>query len=92
MTSIGADSTSKNFYLQCKGELENKILTLDFESVSIYQPGLLIGDRSEKRIAESLGQTIQPFFIDPLLHKSYLLSEINSIKFRQEVWKKIFYL
>jgi len=78
VTSIGADSTSKNFYLQCKGEIENKILTLDFESVSIYQPGLLIGARSEKRIGESLGQTIQPFFIDPLLQGS--LKKFRSIK------------
>ena len=67
ITSIGADSQTNNFYLKCKGEIEEKISALNFKSFSIYRPGLLIGDRTEKRLAESIGQIIQPWFIDPLL-------------------------
>ena len=32
VTSIGADSGSNNFYLKCKGEIEDKISELDFKS------------------------------------------------------------
>lgn len=70
VTSIGADSSSNNFYLQCKGEIEDKISELDFKSLSIYRPGLLIGARKEKRVGESVGQFLQPRFIDPLLRGS----------------------
>ena len=42
VTSIGADSKSNNFYLKCKGEVEEMISSLPFQSLSIYRPGLLI--------------------------------------------------
>ena len=70
VTSIGADSSSNNFYLKCKGEIEDKISELDFKSLSIYRPGLLIGARKEKRAGESVGQFLQPRFIDPFLRGS----------------------
>ena len=70
VTSIGADSSSKNFYLKCKGEIENKISNLDFKSLSIYRPGLLIGARQEKRFAESIGQFLQPWLVDTFLRGS----------------------
>ena len=70
VTSIGADSQSNNFYLKCKGEVEEMISGLCFKSLSIYRPGLLIGKREEKRFAESIGQIIQPRLIDPLLRGS----------------------
>jgi len=70
VTSIGADSESNNFYLKCKGEVEEMISSLCFKSLSIYRPGLLIGKREEKRFAESIGQIIQPRLIDPLLRGS----------------------
>ena len=71
ITSIGADSESNNFYLKCKGEVEEMISSLNFKSLSIYRPGLLIGKREEKRFAESIGQIIQPRLIDPLLRGSF---------------------
>ena len=70
VTSIGADSSSKNFYLKCKGEIENKISNLDFKSLSIYRPGLLIGARQEKRFAESIGKFLQPWLVDTFLRGS----------------------
>mgnify|MGYP001171145044 FL=1 len=70
VTSIGADSSSNNFYLKCKGEIEDKISKLDFKSLSIFRPGLLIGARKEKRLGESVGQFLQPWLIDPFLRGS----------------------
>jgi uncharacterized protein YbjT (DUF2867 family) len=43
ISSVGADSQSKNFYLRTKGELEDAILELGYESVNIFRPSFLIG-------------------------------------------------
>ena len=66
ISSIGANDQSRNFYLRIKGMLIKKILTMGFDTVNIYLPGLLIGKRNEKRFLESIGQKIAPI-IDPLL-------------------------
>ena len=60
ITSMGADSNSSNFYLRTKGIVEKKISQLDFQSISIHRPGLLIGPRKEMRLAELIGQKIHP--------------------------------
>ena len=60
ITSMGSDSSSSNFYLRTKGIIEDKISQLDFQSISIHRPGLLIGARKEMRLAELVGQKIHP--------------------------------
>ena len=64
VSSVGADANSKNFYLRTKGQLEEAIKLLNFSSINIYRPGLLIGDRQEKRSAEKVGQLLSKV-IDP---------------------------
>ena len=54
ISSIGANSSSKNFYLKTKGELEEAIQDLGFSTVNIFRPSFLVGERSEKRIAEKV--------------------------------------
>jgi uncharacterized protein YbjT (DUF2867 family) len=49
ISSVGADSKSKNFYLRIKGELEDAILELGFESVNIFRPSFLIGQGGRRR-------------------------------------------
>lgn len=81
VSSVGADHNSNNFYLKTKGLLINKILTMGFDKVNVYQPGLLIGKRDEKRILESIGHKIA-FLIDPLLigkMKKYRSIKVDSI-------------
>ena len=56
VTSVGANADSKNFYLKTKGKLENEIKAMGFDSVNIFQPGLLLGNRDEIRPLEFLGQ------------------------------------
>ena len=77
ITSIGADSSSSNFYLKTKGIIEDKISQLDFQSISIHRPGLLIGSRKEMRLAELIGQKIHPAINLLLLGD---LSKYKSIK------------
>ena len=54
ISSIGANSSSKNFYLRTKGELEESIQELGFSTVNIFRPSFLVGERSEKRLAEKI--------------------------------------
>ena len=78
VTSLGSDSNSANFYLKSKGMIEDKITKIDFDSISIHRPGLLIGARNEIRLGEFIGQKIFPYFIDPFLMGS--LRKYRSIK------------
>jgi len=67
VSSIGANSSSKNFYLRTKGELEEAIQDLGFLTVNIFRPSFLVGERSEKRMAEKVAikfaKIIDPFLI-----------------------------
>ena len=67
ITSVGSDSGSSNFYLKTKVLIEEKISGLNFDSISIHRPGLLIGSRKESRVGESIGQILQPFLVNPFL-------------------------
>ena len=53
VSSIGAKASSGNYYLRIKGEMEQGILGIDFETTAILRPSLLLGDRGEKRTGES---------------------------------------
>mgnify|MGYP001590713067 CR=1 FL=1 len=67
ITSVGSDSGSSNFYLKTKGLIEEQISGLDFDSISIHRPSLLIGSRKEVRAVESIGQILYPFLVNPFL-------------------------
>jgi uncharacterized protein YbjT (DUF2867 family) len=61
ISSIGADSSSKNFYLRTKGQLEDAIQEIGFPVVNIFRPSFLVGQRSEKRLYEGVGIMIASF-------------------------------
>ncbi len=58
VSSVGADSSSSNFYLKLKGEVEEKVQTLGIPSVSIFRPSMLLGKRNESRPLETIAQVI----------------------------------
>jgi uncharacterized protein YbjT (DUF2867 family) len=60
VSSVGADPTSKNFYLRTKGELEQELARLPFRAVHILRPSLLIGKRQEFRLGETIAIKIAP--------------------------------
>jgi len=66
VSSVGASSQSKKFYLRTKGEMEEAVTGLGFTSVDILQPSLLLGPRKELRFLEIAGQVFAPL-INPLL-------------------------
>jgi uncharacterized protein YbjT (DUF2867 family) len=60
VSSSGADPTSRNAYLRLKGEVERALSGIGFERVDILRPGLLLGQRQERRVAEGIGQALSP--------------------------------
>ena len=55
ISSLGADAKSGNFYLKTKGEIQDFLKDCNFESVSVLQPSLLLGNRTEFRLGEKVG-------------------------------------
>jgi uncharacterized protein YbjT (DUF2867 family) len=70
ISSVGADISSKNFYLRVKGEAEQALGRLGIPRLDILRPGLLRGPREESRPAERLGMIASPL-TDLLLHGQY---------------------
>lgn len=58
VSSLGADSRSANFYLKVKGEVEAAVTAEGLDSVSIFRPSLLLGDREEFRWKEKLSEPL----------------------------------
>ncbi|NIR45046.1 MAG: NAD(P)H-binding protein [Gemmatimonadetes bacterium] len=55
VSSAGADPDSRIFYSRMKGELEEAVEELSFESIVIFRPSVLAGEREETRVGEKLG-------------------------------------
>lgn len=58
ISAIGANENSSNFYLKLKGKLENRLKQFPLQSLSIFQPSVLSGNRNESRTGEKIAQTI----------------------------------
>ncbi len=56
VSSVGADANSSNFYLKLKGEVENEISAFVLPAFSVFRPSMLLGQRSEFRLGERIGQ------------------------------------
>ena len=55
VSSIAAHSESKVFYSKVKGDTENALKKLNFDTLIILRPSLLLGNRAELRMAELVG-------------------------------------
>ena len=62
VSAVGAKKGSSNFYLNLKGEVEDAIEKFPFESVFIFRPSMLLGNRKEKRPLEVIGTPIMQLF------------------------------
>jgi uncharacterized protein YbjT (DUF2867 family) len=54
LSSSGSDPASRFFYPRIKGELDRDVRELPFQAVRIIKPSVLVGERQEKRMGESL--------------------------------------
>ncbi|MCB1656260.1 MAG: NAD(P)H-binding protein, partial [Pseudomonadales bacterium] len=54
LSAIGADPKSSVFYNRVKGEMEQSLRVQGWPQLTIARPSLLIGERTEPRLAEQL--------------------------------------
>lgn len=66
VTAMGADPGSSFFYNRVKGNVEEDLIKIGFDALYIFQPSLLLGNRSEKRLGERIGEAVMRVF-DPLM-------------------------
>lgn len=90
VSSSGASANSPSAYLRMKGQLEGKVLALDFPRSVIFRPSLLLGKRAEQRLGESLGARVMPLLKYIPLLKIYRPIEGAqvAIKMRREAEKQ----
>lgn len=56
VSSLGANTRSRNFYLRVKGETEQALQVLGFATLGVFRPSLLRGPRAEFRLGERVGE------------------------------------
>lgn len=66
VSALGANAQSRNFYMKLKGETEQDIEKIGFDTLHIFQPSLIKGKRNESRLAEGIALGLFTV-IDPLL-------------------------
>ncbi|MBP3952500.1 oxidoreductase [Bacillus suaedae] len=70
VSSPYANAKSRTFYTRIKGELEDEVMKIDFNSITIFRPSLLLGKRQEFRLGEHtagvLFTALSFLFVGPL--------------------------
>ena len=70
ITAMGVKENSLFYYNRVKGKLENALIELNLQQLSIIRPSLLVGDRNEYRFGEKMGEfalkVTKPLLVGPL--------------------------
>ena len=81
VSSLGANAASRLFYPRIKGQVEESLADVGFDSLSIFRPSQLAGDRAERRPMETVAQTVlqaaTPLLVGPL--RRYRLSPAETV-------------
>jgi uncharacterized protein YbjT (DUF2867 family) len=78
VTAMGSDKSSSIFYNRVKGDVEEAIAQVGFESYHIFRPSMLLGERIEQRKGESVGKKVM-VALDFLIPKKYKAIEATRV-------------
>ncbi|WP_460949598.1 oxidoreductase [Spirosoma daeguense] len=78
VTSLGADPDSSIFYNRVKGEIERDLTALNYPTLHIFRPSILLGNRSENRLGERIGIGFVKLF-NPLIPAKYKGIEASKV-------------
>lgn len=70
ISSMSANKNSFLWYPKMKGILEDELKSLSFETISIFRPSLLLGDRIEYRLGEKVAGKLY-HWLSPLIPHSW---------------------
>jgi len=80
ITAAGADKKSLFYYNRVKGQVETALKDLSFESIHIFRPSVLMGERDEKRRGEQLvailTKVLNPLLVGPLRKLRAIKAEV----------------
>jgi uncharacterized protein YbjT (DUF2867 family) len=78
VTAIGSNSKSKIFYNRVKGEVEEKLQEIPFDSLQIHRPSMLLGPRKEFRAGEEIGKIVARglWFLFPKRYRGIHASQV----------------
>ncbi|WP_336044007.1 NAD(P)H-binding protein [Acinetobacter junii] len=96
VSALGANANSPIFYNKVKGQLEDYLKKLSIYKLSIFQPSLLIGKRSEVRLLEDTARTLfklvektwtkpfkyKPISAEQLAHTMVIAAQTQSAAFK----------
>jgi len=90
-SALGARKDASIFYSRVKGEIEEKLYTLNFEHLIIVRPSLLMGNRQKRRLGEEVGKVITyilgPLFIGPIKkYKGVKASSVAATMLREAIF------
>lgn len=94
VSSIGANSKSSNFYTKIKGDTEDDLKKAGLNSLHIYEPSLLIGDRKKSRLAERIAAIVMKL-VKPLLfgklkkYRAIKALDVAKAMFKQSLKNKV---
>jgi len=63
ITALGADKNSTIFYNKVKGEVEDAVGAIGYNTFHIFRPSLLIGPRKEHRAGEDAAKVFYKIFV-----------------------------
>lgn len=78
VSSMGANPQSAFFYNRVKGDVERDLIALNYPTLLVLRPSLLLGDRTESRLGERIGKHVMQFF-SPVLPARYRPIEANTV-------------
>lgn len=91
VTAMGSNPQSKIFYNNVKGDIENALKNINFDSLGIFRPSMLLGERSEVRTGERIGQAVMKLFswaipknYKAIQAKSVAIAMVNFAKRKQK--------
>jgi uncharacterized protein YbjT (DUF2867 family) len=80
ISAVGANPRSRIFLLRLKGETERDVAALGYDSVEIFRPATLLGDRTDRRpgqgVANAIGPVAGRVMVGPLARLRPVRSEI----------------
>jgi uncharacterized protein YbjT (DUF2867 family) len=78
ITAMGSDSKSLFYYNRVKGDIEAAIKALEYETLLVFRPSLLLGHRSESRMGEKIGEILAKL-LNPLIPAKYRAIEAENV-------------
>ncbi len=70
ISAMGADEKAFAYYSRVKGKLESELIKIDFPQLSIVRPSLIVGERKEFRLGETVGAKVlaimNPLLVGPM--------------------------